>query len=129
MRGLISRWLPLAAWVVLIFGLSSIPGLSTDEIELPRWSDKVVHLVEYSILALLLYRGFGYGQRRPRWVTVVIAVATGCGLAALDELYQGTVPRRDSNVIDFAADTVGVMAGTLLAVYRQRKSGERSSRR
>lgn len=126
MRGLISRWLPLAAWVVLIFGLSSIPGLSTEDVDLPRWFDKIVHGIEYAILAILIYRGFGYGHVRPRWITVVIAVATGAGLAALDELYQSTVPGRDSNVLDFAADMVGVLSGTLLAIIRQRIRGERS---
>lgn len=129
MRGLISRWLPLAAWVVLIFGLSSIPGFSTEDVDLPRWFDKVVHGIEYAILAVLIYRGFGYGQIRPRWTTVLIAVATGAGLAALDELYQSTVPGRDPSAFDFAADAVGVLAGTLVSVYRQRILGERSSRR
>lgn len=129
MRGLIVRWLPLAAWVVLIFGLSSIPGLSTEDIDLPGWFDKVVHAVEYTVLALLIYRGFGYGRSRPGGITVLIAVATGAGLAALDELYQSTVPGRYPSAIDFAADAVGVLAGTLLAVYRQRIRGERSAER
>jgi VanZ family protein len=127
--GLISRWLPLAAWVALIFGLSSIPGLSAEDVDLPRWFDKVVHAVEYAVLALLIYRGFGYGQSQPRWITVLIAVATGTGLAALDELYQRTVPGRFSSAFDFAADAVGVLAGTLLAVFRQRIRGERSEQR
>lgn len=129
MRGIVSRWLPLAGWVALIFGLSSIPGLSTDDVDLPGWFDKAVHAVEYAVLALLLYRGFGYGQTRPRWITIVIAVATGVGLAAIDELYQGTVPGRHASVFDLAADAVGVLSGTLLAVCRQRIRGERSSRR
>lgn len=127
MRDLVSRWLPLAAWVALIFGLSSIPGLSTEDVDLPRWFDKVVHAVEYAVLAVLIYRGFGYGQAVPRRTTVLIAAATGAGLAALDELYQGTVPGRYSSVMDFAADMVGVLAGTLLAVVRQRIRSEKGS--
>ncbi len=122
------RWLPLVVWLALIFGLSSIPGLSTDDVRLPRGSDKCVHFIEYAIFAMLYYRGLSYGGVRIRWSVVIVVVAAGIAVAALDEMYQSYIPRRDSSVFDLAADSAGVVTGTAAAVLRHvmtiRKAGK-----
>ena len=53
-------WLPVAAYMALIFYLSSLPH--PDE-ELPKFlfetlGDKFLHVVEYAVLAVLCYRAF-----------------------------------------------------------------------
>lgn len=125
----VRRWLPLAAWVALIFAASSIPGRTTDSIDLPRGFDKLVHVVEYAVLAMLFYRGLAYGDPRARWSAAIIVVAVGALVAALDELYQSAVPGRDSSAADLVADMVGVLGGALAAVLhrrRRKRRGERS---
>jgi VanZ family protein len=125
------RWLPLIVWIVMIFGLSSIPGFSSDDVNLPTGSDKVVHFIEYAIFALLYYRGLSYGGVRVRWSIVIIVMMTGCAMAALDEMYQSYIPRRDSSIFDLAMDSAGVVFGTLAAVLRHiiqiRKAAERKA--
>ncbi len=112
------RWLPLIVWLMMIFGLSSIPGLSSDHVRLPRGYDKVVHFFEYAVFAILYYRGLSYGGVRVRWSIVIIVMMSGAAVAGLDEMYQSYIPRRDSSIFDFAMDSAGVVTGTLLAVLR-----------
>jgi len=114
----IRRWLPLIVWIVMIFGLSSIPGLSSDDLRFPAGSDKIVHFIEYAIFAMLYYRGLSYGGVRIRWSIVIIVILSGIAFAALDEMYQSYIPRRDSSLYDLVMDSAGVVAGTLAAVVR-----------
>jgi len=114
----IRRWLPLIVWIVMIFGLSSIPGLSSDDLRLPTGFDKIVHFIEYAIFAMLYYRGLSYGGVRIRWSIVIIVILSGIAFAALDEMYQSYIPRRDSSLYDLVMDSAGVVAGTLAAVVR-----------
>jgi len=93
----IRRWLPLIVWIVMIFGLSSIPGLSSDDLRFPTGFDKIVHFIEYAIFAMLYYRGLSYGGVRIRWSIVIIVILSGIAFAALDEMYQSYIPRRDSS--------------------------------
>jgi VanZ family protein len=124
----------LIAWVVLIFGLSSIPGLSSDNISFPAGFDKIVHFFEYAIFAMLYYRGLSYGGVRIRWSILIVVVSSGIAVAALDEMYQSYIPGRDSSFMDLVTDSAGVVAGTLTAVLRhlmqirtslERKAGRR----
>ncbi|HER43935.1 MAG TPA: VanZ family protein, partial [Candidatus Eisenbacteria bacterium] len=114
----IRRWLPLIVWVIMIFSLSSIPGLSSEDIRLPRGYDKAVHFIEYTIFAMLYYRGLSYGGVRIRWSIVIIVMMSGIAVAGLDEMYQSYIPRRDSSIFDLTMDSAGVITGTLLAVLR-----------
>ena len=50
-----SAWLPLAFWVTVIFGLSSIPDLSPPQVGIPM-TDKLAHFGEYGILGALFTR-------------------------------------------------------------------------
>lgn len=114
----IRRWLPLIVWIVMIFTLSSIPGLSSDDVKLPTGFDKLVHFIEYAVFALLYYRGLSYGGVRIRWSIVIIVITSGIAVAALDEMYQSYIPRRDSSLYDLVMDSAGVVTGTLVAVLR-----------
>lgn len=127
----IRRWLPLTVWIVMIFALSSIPGLSSDDVKLPTGFDKLVHFIEYAVFALLYYRGLSYGGVRVRWSIVIIVITSGIAVAALDEMYQSYIPRRDSSIYDLVMDSAGIVTGTLAAVLRHivqiRKATERKA--
>jgi VanZ family protein len=128
----IRRWLPLIVWIVMIFALSSIPGLSSDDVKLPTGFDKLVHFIEYAVFALLYYRGLSYGGVRVRWSIVLIVIASGIAVAALDEMYQSYIPRRDSSLYDLVMDSAGIVTGTLAAVLRHivqiRRAAERKAK-
>ena len=109
-------WVPVALYAGLIFFFSA---QSHPEDDLPSFlfkevSDKVLHAVEYAVLALLCYRAF-------RWAAgpvlarqaVVLAILTASVYGLTDEVHQAFVPFRDSSWQDWLADTVGA---TLAAV-------------
>ena len=95
-------WWPLFIWVALIFGLSSIPDLPGEGIDLPRHTDKVVHGFEYLVLAVLFCRGLGADTHHRRLVIGLVTVFTCIAIAALDEMYQSYVPGRDASPYDLA---------------------------
>jgi VanZ family protein len=98
----VSAWLPVVAWAVLIFGLSSIPDLGTG---LGGWDlalRKIAHAAEYAVLGALLFRALG------RELT---AVAIGIAYAVTDEVHQTFVPGRQGAVLDVVVDAVGVLVG------------------
>lgn len=118
-------WLMVAAYALLILGVSSIPADSMPRSStLWRW-DKAVHAIEYAIAAVLLFRAL----RLSGMVRLVVG-ALVCGLVwstfgILDELYQSTVPGRDSSAFDVIADTVGASFASIASAvfyFRRRSS-------
>ena len=109
-------WVPVALYAGAIFFLSA---QSHPEDQLPSFllkdvSDKVLHAVEYGILALLCYRAF-------RWAAgpavaqqaVVLAIVTASVFGVTDEMHQAFVPLRDVSWQDWLADTIGAIIGAL----------------
>ena len=106
----ISTWLPVALWAAVIFAFSSVPSLSTG---LGFWDivlRKLAHLGEFAILGALLARALGRA-----WPGVVL----GSLYAASDELHQTFVVGRVGAPLDWALDTVGVVAGVALFLRRR----------
>jgi len=109
-------WVPLALYAGTIFYLSDQPH--PDE-NLPsflfeEFSDKVLHAVEYAILALLCYRAFRWaaGSAVARQA-VVLAIVVASVYGMTDELHQAFVPFRESGWEDWLADTIGAVIGAL----------------
>jgi VanZ family protein len=101
----LSAWVPVVLWAGLIFALSSISDLGTG---LGTWDlvlRKLAHIVEYAILGALVYRAVG---REPA------AISLASLYAATDEVHQSFVSGREGSPVDWAVDTVGVVAGVLL---------------
>lgn len=109
-------WGPVVGLAGVIFYLSA---QSHPEDQLPLFllkevSDKVLHAVEYGLLALLCYRAF-------RWAAgpvvarqaVVLAIVTASVFGLTDEVHQLFVPFRESSWQDWLADTVGAAIGTI----------------
>jgi len=109
-------WVPAALYAGVIFYLSA---QSHPEEQLPSFlledvSDKVLHGVEYGILALLCYRAF-------RWAAgsavaqqaVVLAIVAASVYGITDEVHQFFVPFRESSWQDWLADTIGAVIGAM----------------
>jgi len=78
-RWMAAAWLPVAAYMALIFYLSSLPH--PDE-QLPKvlfetLGDKLLHAIEYAVLAALSYRAFrrAAGPHAARYAVVYAAAA------------------------------------------------------
>ena len=107
-------WVPVAAYMAVIFVLSSIPNPPT----VPEpGSDKVLHFLLYGGLAALVVRAAAGGLDRPVTIrTVIVAVIVSALYGATDELHQHFVPPRQMDAWDLAADSVGA-AASALALY------------
>ena len=109
-------WAPAVLYAGMIFYLSAQPH---PEEQLPSFllknvSDKVLHAVEYAILAVLCYRAFRWGlngQVAARALIIAIVAASLYGVT--DEVHQLFVPFRESSWQDWLADTIGAGIGAL----------------
>lgn len=91
-------------WTVVIFVLSSIPGSEFPELPFPGF-DKLVHLVEYSILGFLWVKALGK--------RIIIVILLGIIYGVFDEIHQIFVPYREFSILDILVDGVGVILGVL----------------
>ena len=109
-------WGPLVGYAGVIFFLSaqSHPEEQLSLFLLKEVSDKVLHAVEFGILALLCYRAF-------RWAAgpvvarqaLVLAIVTASVFGITDEVHQFFVPFRESSWQDWLADTIGAVIGAI----------------
>ena len=111
-------WGPVCGYAGLIFYFSA---QSHPEEHLPfvgHFSDKVLHALEYGILGALCYRAIR-GSGNDLWsrqaIPAAILLASLYGVS--DEVHQAFIPFRDSNWLDWLADTVGAALG-VTAMHR-----------
>jgi VanZ family protein len=109
-------WLPVVAYASLIFYLSSLPHPEED---LPKFlfekiGDKLLHLIEYSVLAILCYRAFRRAAGpRVTQQAVMFAILAASFYGMTDEVHQAFVPLRESSWLDWIADTAGAVIGAV----------------
>jgi len=132
-RPLIRYWIPVAAWMSLIF-LASGDLMSAEHTSrfigpFLRWLipdvlpatiaavqffvRKCAHVTEYAILAALLYRAFRQSGKLRRFAGVISFFIAGV-YASLDEFHQSFIPSRTGAIQDVMIDCVGAFFGLLL---------------
>ena len=117
-------WIPVVAWMAVIFSLSSIPGKDIPDVKLPNF-DKLVHITEYAILGILLIRAFSNSAANTSLIKLaIISVCISALYAASDEAHQYFVIDRTPDIMDFLADSIGAIIGVYL--YHRRKRSCRS---
>lgn len=112
---LLKYWLPPILWGLIIFSFSSLQVGSSNEI---YWKDflikKTAHVVEYAILAVLLYRAMinsEVNKKKAFFISIIIA-----GLYGLtDEFHQSFTPGREPKIRDVFIDTIGGSLGGIWA--------------
>ena len=133
MKSFVKYWLPLLIWLGVIFvGSTSVmsadhtsryivtfllwlkPGMSPKTI----WvilvvARKCAHVIEYTILALLLWRALrSVPMLRAKSLMVFGAALLGCALfAASDEFHQTFVKARTPSLRDVLLDIAGAILG------------------
>lgn len=108
---LIFRWAPAILWALLIFYLSSVPGLQVTSEPVGNFlTRKAAHLGEYTILFLLIFRAQDYQK-------VVRAIFLTAIYGVSDELHQSFVPTREAKLTDVLFDLAGAIIGVLIWRY------------
>ena len=143
-RRLVTKWVPVVAWMLLIFAGSSdaLSAEQTSRFIVPflRWLDptislqtialvhlgirKLGHFTEYAILAALLWRALRDSFRGLSATMVGLAAfVVAAGFAISDEFHQSFVPSRTSSLHDVLIDCIGAIAATAICVMLSRTSG------
>jgi VanZ family protein len=105
-RRTLALWAPVLAYMVFIFGLSSISHPPA----MPGGSDKWLHSLLYSGLGALFSRALSGGWRRVALRHVALTICFGAIYGASDEFHQHFNPPRNVEVADVVADTIGAGA-------------------
>jgi len=142
-RGIVSNWMPVIAWMVLIFVGSSdvLSAEHTSRFIVPflHWLDptmspatiasvhmairKLGHFSEYAILATLIWRGFRGTLSISGVLLALCAFITAAVFAASDEFHQSFIPTRTASVHDVIIDCTGALfavAVCALFAFRRR---------
>ncbi|MFA5350633.1 MAG: VanZ family protein [Candidatus Omnitrophota bacterium] len=117
MAKFLKLWLPVTAWAVFIFYLSSIPDLKSS-FEFDFILRKIFHVVEYFILAWLLYRAFAGSFDNiniPR--LFIYPTAISFLYAISDELHQSFVPSRNCSILDLLIDAMGILIFYIINIF------------
>ena len=94
--------------ILVVVGASLMPARAV-EVLFGTLNDKIEHAAAYA--GLMAWFGGMFRRGSQLWVCLALVVLGG-GL----ELLQGLTPTRTPDVLDLAADTVGVLIGLALSV-------------
>jgi len=106
-------WLPVILYAGLIVFLSSLssPGVNFITI-FPGFDDKIIHAVEYAILAILCYRALLHTATGDwRLYAALLSIAASVVFGITDEIHQAFVPLRHADPWDLMADSIGASIG------------------
>jgi hypothetical protein len=110
-------WLPVIVWGAIIFTFSSSGAPSVSQV---YWKDfvvkKIAHLVEYAVLAILLFRAMkGSGVNSTN--SMLYSILVSFFYAVTDEFHQSFTPGREPTVRDVVIDSVGSMMAMFSLKY------------
>ncbi len=111
----------LYLFLFLILVGSSVPGGSVPEITTLTW-DKLLHVIEYTIMGFLGIRAFNHGINSSK----ILLATSGMIFACIDEAWQTMIPGRFSSQYDIIADVIGVILGVILGsmIYKNQHDKE-----
>jgi VanZ family protein len=108
---------PAVLWAALLLfvgGRSDVPTVDT-----PLPLDKAAHFLLYGVLGVLTTIGWLRAREFPR---LVVALALAAAIGACDELNQRSVEGRSADVVDWFADTAGIMTGCWIVMRRSKEA-------
>lgn len=113
MKNLVTNYLPVVLWMVLIYVFSDQPNSNETTLELfgsfNYYVRKAAHMSEYAILFLLCYRAVSasFPDRKKNMFVTGLAFVITVLYACSDEWHQSLVPGRSALFSDVLIDTSG----------------------
>lgn len=117
-------WLPVVAWMGIIWLLSDQPDL-TSGLKQDFVLRKLVHMGEFAVLTWLLFRvlyptlGGTVRMRELKMEPLAKAAFIALGYALIDEWHQTWVAGRSGNLADVAVDATGIVIACVV-LFRRR---------
>ena len=117
------RWVITLLFVGFIVGLSVTPGVDRPDDNLFSWlfantaplAQKVLHVITYAVLAVLWMWTLAGIESLPQRIALSFVLALVLGVVL--EWYQTTVPGRYGTITDILLNTVGIVAGLVIALF------------
>lgn len=114
----------LAAWAIIVLLLIAWPFRDLPEAASFDYSDKIVHMILFGVVAFLadgsaLARGFR------RKTAAFIGFTAGTAYAGLAEIIQVFAPGRDCSIYDFYAGAFGAIIALIVVSFRRNKQETR----
>lgn len=110
MKKIVNAWFPAFIWMGFIFALSSRKSIGvTDTLLFDFLIFKTLHIIEYAVLYLLIFRGFYLlNSKKINNQYLIYAFLLSLIYAMTDELHQTFVPTREGRLRDVFIDMIGI---------------------
>jgi len=89
------------------------------------WSDKAQHLLAFFVLEILIARAYTAWRDGSLWRAHRFALAFAIGYGGVIELWQGLLPWRSMELLDWIADAAGSLVGAIASLLWYRVSQRR----
>ncbi len=113
-------YVPLILYWILLFTATSLPTSNLPSVAV---SDKIKHFSAFFGLSVLLSLTLLYQNKvvlfKKHFLSVSLVISSFYGV--LDEIHQSFIPGRNSEFLDWVADSLGAAAGVLLVDYMLKK--------
>lgn len=107
------RWLPATVVVSVIFWLSHQTTWPDFAVGYPDW---LLHGAAYAVVGMTFWYGMGGDWKRPLTSpTLIVALVLASAYGAFDEFHQSFIVGRSAAVLDWVADSIGVLIGAFVA--------------
>jgi VanZ family protein len=114
----IKYWIPPILWMAVIFYFSSRPSIKASNVLVVQFTIfKILHMLEYGILFILLYRAFRSFDKITLWQNLYQAWFLAIVYGMTDEIHQVFTPTREPAIRDILIDAVGVSI-TLFVIWK-----------
>ncbi len=104
-------WLPVVLWMIFIFYMSSLEFPEKPKVNVGgqkfKVSDILLHVAEYGMLSILLFRAFHNASERTRQRALLLALIIASFYGVIDEVHQVFVPTRYFEIKDIFSNMVG----------------------
>jgi len=120
----------LAAWIITIITVSSIPSIPTMKIHTARAEiriDYLIHICEYGLLAFLAFLSFAGKDFKIVCGKFILITISLIAFALLDEFHQKVIPGRAFNVNDIISNILGIFIAAIFCALIFRKIARRLS--
>ena len=113
-------YVPLIVYWIMLFIATTLPVSNLPSVDI---SDKIKHFSAFLGLSVLLSLTLIYQNKvllfKKYFLTAALIISSLYGL--LDEIHQSFVPGRNSEFLDWLADSLGSAVGVLIVFYLLKK--------